>query len=191
MWWHFIYLVISIGFGLNLNARTLLDHNFNIIRLILNLVEGFECEDSNFTYKIGKSKYGLWLSRSKKDITVMTTENNSNSNNGPNNENNNNHDTPAPSRPAAFLNDNNSNSESVTSASPITQQQQQQQTTFEYSVKLEETQKNVRVSVHVYSHSKESASKEAIDLLLSTKNELRKKGLRVIESESVGTGEIE
>ena len=158
----------------------------------------FECEDNNFVYKIGKSKYGVWLSRSKKDIMVMTIENN---NNGPNNEDNNNHDIPTPSRPAAFLNDDdNNNSESVTSAaSAITQQpnqqsleqQNHQQTTFEYSIKLEETQKNVRVSVHVYSHSKESASKEAIDLLLSTKDELRKKGLRVIENEGVGVGEIE
>jgi hypothetical protein len=156
---------------------------------MLNLVEGFECEDNNFTYKIGKSKYGLWLSRSKRDNTVMTTENNNI--NGPNNENNNN--VPGPLRPAAFLSDNknNHNESTATATQQSSEQQNQQQTTFEYSVKLEETQKNVRVSVHVYSHSKESASKEAIDLLISTKDELRKKGLRVIENEGVGTGEIE
>jgi hypothetical protein len=48
---------------------------------ILKQKEGFETEDVDYKYRVGMSKYGLWLSRKKKPIfipdspktTTMTT----------------------------------------------------------------------------------------------------------------------
>ncbi|MDQ6863479.1 MAG: hypothetical protein M3044_06615 [Thermoproteota archaeon] len=39
---------------------------------LLTFTEGFTCEDSNYIYRLGKSKWGLWLSRSPLQTTSTT-----------------------------------------------------------------------------------------------------------------------
>ena len=74
----------------------------------------------------------------------------------------------------------------------IQKQQQQEneiqypQTTelvYPYSVKIEQTQKGSRVSVHVYNKHLELAAREAIEAYLSTRRQLRDVGLKVAPEE--------
>ena len=113
-----------------------------------------------FVYKIGKSKYGLWLSRKGKD-KLTTTSNNDGPNNEGNNENNHsNGDIPGPLTPAAFLNNDNNNNESITAT-----QQQQQQVVYPVSVKLEVDSKGyVKPSVHLYGYDSDKTVSETVRL---------------------------
>ena len=57
------------------------------------------------------------------------------------------------------------------------------ETTYPYSVKIEQTQKGSRVSVHVYNRQLELACREAIEAYLSTRRQLRDVGLKVAPEE--------
>lgn len=56
----------GIEFG---NIKQLEIQEPNVYKLI-TWVEGFECNDFNYHYKVGKSKFGLWISRK-----LVSTEN--------------------------------------------------------------------------------------------------------------------
>jgi hypothetical protein len=57
------------------------------------------------------------------------------------------------------------------------------ETTYPYSVKIEQTQKGSRVSVHVYNRYLELAVKEAIETYLNTRRKLKELGLKVAPEE--------
>lgn len=138
--------------------------------------EGFECEDVNFVYKIGKSKYGLWLCRKRKD-KMTTTSNNNGPNNESNNENNHsNGDIPGALRPAAFLNNDNNNNESITAT-------QQQQVVYPVSVKLEVDSKGyVKPSVHLYGYDSDKTVSETVRLFFELKSQIIERGGKVLEA---------
>jgi hypothetical protein len=48
---------------------------------------------------------------------------------------------------------------------------------YTHSVKLEETAKGVRVSVHVYANNQTSAIFEAVETLINTREEAGKRGI--------------
>lgn len=50
---------------------------------------------------------------------------------------------------------------------------------FSHSVKLEQTAKGVRVTVHVSANSPTTARQEAIDMYIATQAELRDKGIEI------------
>ena len=54
---------------------------------------------------------------------------------------------------------------------------------YPYSVKIEQTQKGSRVSVHVYNRFLELAAREAIEAYLSTRRQLKEVGLKVAPEE--------
>ena len=145
--------------------------------------EGFECEDVNFVYKIGKSKYGLWLSRNRKD-KMTTTSNNNGPNNESNNENNrSNGDISGPLSPAAFLNNDNNNNESITATQQQQQQPQQQQVVYPVSVKLEVDSKGyVKPSVHLYGYDSDKTVSETVRLFFEVKSQIIERGGKVLEA---------
>jgi hypothetical protein len=51
--------------------------------------------------------------------------------------------------------------------------------TYPYSVRLEQTAKGARISVHVYNRFLELAVKEAIETYLNTRRKLKELGLKV------------
>jgi hypothetical protein len=55
--------------------------------------------------------------------------------------------------------------------------------TYPYSVKIEQTVKGSRVSVHVYNRFLELAVKEAIETYLNTRRKLKELGLKVAPEE--------
>lgn len=55
--------------------------------------------------------------------------------------------------------------------------------TYPYSVKIEQTQKGSRVSVHVYNRHLELAVREAIETYLNTRRQLKEVGCRLAPEE--------
>ena len=55
--------------------------------------------------------------------------------------------------------------------------------TYPYSVRLEQTAKGARVSVHMYNRERELAVKEAIETYLNTRKQLKELGLKVAPEE--------
>jgi hypothetical protein len=55
--------------------------------------------------------------------------------------------------------------------------------TYPYSVKIEQTVKGSRVSVHVYNRHLELAVREAIETYLNTRRQLKELGLKVAPEE--------
>ena len=49
---------------------------------------------------------------------------------------------------------------------------------YQYSVKLETTQKAINVTVHVYADNPTTARNEAVELLISTREKLESEGLK-------------
>ena len=148
---------------------------------LLTLVEGFECEDSNFVYRVGKSKYGLWLSRKRKE--GMENNNNNSSNNGDNNGDSDTGDMKPETRPTAFLNNNNNNNNNNNDQQQQDQQQQQQAAVvYPISIKLEQDPKGrVKCSIHCYGYDGDIVKDEVIRLFVKTQDELKGKGINVLE----------
>ena len=57
--------------------------------------------------------------------------------------------------------------------------QQSQQPTYTHSLKLESTQKGVRIHTHVYGMSVEQVTEESIKLYLSAKTRLESEGIQL------------
>ena len=55
--------------------------------------------------------------------------------------------------------------------------------TYPYSVKIEQTVKGSRVSVHVYNRHLELAVREVIEIYLNTRRQLKEAGLKVAAEE--------
>ena len=55
--------------------------------------------------------------------------------------------------------------------------------TYPYSVRIEQSAKGARISVHCYNRYLELAAKEAIEAYLSTRRQLRDVGLKVAPEE--------
>lgn len=64
-----------------------------------------------------------------------------------------------------------------------TEYPQETQITYPYSVRLEQTAKGCRVSVHVYNRSLELAVRESIEAYLKTRKTLKDANLKVAPEE--------
>jgi hypothetical protein len=178
--------------------------NFCIAEAVSNLLvvgvdlkkkqEGFETQDSDYKYKVGVSKNGLWLSRKKKLIfipvppktTTMINQPAEEEENSGNNNNDYSRDIPGPLRPTAFTNNNdNSNKSDQQNQQQLQEQQQpqqqQQQVVYPYSVKIEQSSSGAaKISIHTYNVDPDKARYEAIRLFIQTREELKNNGIKVL-----------
>ena len=60
-----------------------------------------------------------------------------------------------------------------------TEETQQSQPTYTHSLKLESTQKGVRIHTHIYGMSVEQVTEESIKLYLSSKTRLESEGIQL------------
>ena len=108
--------------------------------------------------------------------TSEEEENNGNTNN--NNHNNNSDDMKLEPRSAAFV------SNQPSRLSQQQQEQQQPQQVYPYSVKIEQSSSGAaKVSVHTYNVNPYAAKDEAVRLFIETREELKSKGLKVLEQQ--------
>jgi hypothetical protein len=60
-------------------------------------------------------------------------------------------------------------------------------TQYTYSIKLEDTAKGIRISVHVHNNDRETAINEAIATYLQTKQKADKEGILIAPMEVINT----
>ena|GEM_PF-5804300 len=148
------------------------------------------------TVMVGVSKYGLWLSRKKpafipdppKTTTMInqpTSEEEENSGNT-NNSHSNSDDMKLEPRSAAFVSNQPSRLSQQQQQEQQQREQQQppQQQVYPYSVKIEQSSSGAaKVSVHTYNVNPNAAKDEAVRLFIETREELKSKGLKVLEQQ--------
>jgi hypothetical protein len=100
-------------------------------------------------------------------------------------EDNNRDDMKLEPRSASFV----SNQPSRLSQQQQREQQQPQQQVYPYSVKIEQSSSGAaKVSVHTYNVNPNAAKDEAVRLFIETREELKSKGLKVLEQQQNDQG---
>jgi FtsZ-interacting cell division protein ZipA len=134
--------------------------------------------EDTYKYKVGMSKYGLWLSRKKKLIFIpdsprSTTSTMTTSAAEENNDNIN-------------CNGNNNNNQVQEQFKEQQQPQQQQQAVvYLVSIKIDQNSSGkTKINIHMYGVDPDATKDEAIRLFVKTQDVLKGKGSAVLESNS-------
>jgi FtsZ-interacting cell division protein ZipA len=154
----------------------------NTHKLIKNHIkEGYDCEDSEYKYHVGKSQYGMWLSRKKKPIFIPDPPSEQQQSETPMSE----MVAVSASTEGENNNGNNNNNNHNSQMQEQNQEQlsQQQAQVYPYSVKIEQDSKGkAKISIHVYGVDADTTKDEAIKLFVKTQDELKGKGIAVLKS---------